>query len=114
MSGFNDQVQRLAKHVHNGELLAQTDVSAFVAAVADKVERLQAIVDRLPLDAEGNPVTPERELVSVYYGVQQEPRRVCEIRAGGWRFYGSSWYAEGELSRQCYGSTEAAEKARAT
>jgi hypothetical protein len=79
---------------------------------ADAIDRLQATIDRLPKDADGNPVTPEDELVSTHYGTIQRPRRVCEIRAGGWRFYGSNWYEQGDAGRLCYGSTDAAEKAR--
>ena len=45
MTKFNDQVQRLAAHVPNGELLALTDIIAFAEAVADKLDRLQAIVE---------------------------------------------------------------------
>lgn len=77
-----------------------------------EIRRLQAIVARLPTDAEGNPVTPEAELVATHYGEICRPRMVCDIHKGGWRFYGSSWYAEGDADRACYGSTEAAEKAR--
>lgn len=80
---------------------------------ANEIERLRAIEYRLPKDAEGNPVTPEVELVSSYYrDIVDFPQRVCEIRAGGWRFYGSSWYDADDPNRKCYGSLEAAEKAR--
>lgn len=79
---------------------------------ADEIERLQAIVNRLPKDAEGNPVTPECELVATHYQHICQPRRVCEIRAGGWRFYGSSWYEQGDKNRLCYRTREAAEAAR--
>ena len=80
--------------------------------MAAEIQRLREIADRLPKDADGNPVTPEAELVSTHYGEIYRPRRVCEIRAGGWRFYGSSWYKEGDADRACYGSAEAAEKAK--
>lgn len=76
-------------------------------------ELRRAIVARLPKDAEGNVVYPGRDLVSTYCGTIHAPRVVTEIRIAGWRFGGSAWYVESDPLRPCYGSTDAAEKARA-
>jgi hypothetical protein len=43
---FQQAVARLASKIQNGELLAQTNVTAFVDAVADKIERLQRELNR--------------------------------------------------------------------
>lgn len=79
MTEFQTQVARLAGCIPNGELLAQTDPAAFVSAVVAEIERLQrvatketercmdleAIANRLPKDAEDNPIVLGDELFTL-------------------------------------------------
>lgn len=81
-------------------------------AETERFMELRAILALLPKDAQCNAVYPGRELVSTYCDSIQQPRIVMEIREHAWRFCGSGWYIEGDDVRPCYGSVEAAEKAR--
>ena len=112
MSGFNDQVQRLARHIPNGELLARTDVSAFVSAVADKIERLQATVDRLPTLVELAGTDAIRNFIQHGHEMSERDCLPSLYRRGDvWRYHrriaGNEWEDVAD-------PIEAAEKARET
>jgi len=97
------------------EIELQVEVGRLQAMATKETERcmeIEAIVDWLPKDAEGNAVYPGRALVSTYYGTIQQPRMVIEVWRDGWTLGGSSKYMANDPGRQCYGSIEAAEKAR--
>ena len=82
------------------------------AELRAEVERLSAVVDRLPKTADGVPVVPGMELASTYGQWCSQPlREVVEVRQGSWRFADSGWYREGEPDRLCYTTTELAKAA---
>ena len=65
-----------------------------------KIERLQAIVDRLPKTADGVPIVPGMEVWSWMGDAGLMSTEITRIGKGG-------WFAA------CYSTREAAEKARA-
>lgn len=88
------------------------DAGSALYCVFCELERLQGIEAALPKDAEGNAVYPGRQLVSTHYGSIQQPRTVVEIWTDGWTLGASTKYRANDPDRPCYGSVEAAEKAR--
>lgn len=75
------------------------DCSDALMQAADEIERLRAIVDRLPKTADGVPIYPGMTVWALIPGLEISDAEVQVVGIGGvWRY--------------CYSTREAAEKAR--
>ena len=99
MSELSDRLRSL------GETMSGSSGGYLCCECADENDRLQAIVDRLPRDAEGNPIFP----LDVRY--RKSGFRVVIWKIGVEYVFGSDGSVHEPKS--LYGSPEAAEKARA-
>lgn len=102
---------------------AMNDAEEFSMEAKELIRDLLAIVERLPVTADGVPVVPEQDIVWVYEdGYYLHKRRIVwrynpkakAARKNGWwtsPIYGHTEWSELRVS-ECYSSVEAAEAAR--
>lgn len=81
-------------------------------AVAVEIERLQAIVNKLPVTKDGVPVVPGTDCVWIDTGVVGL-RASGDIDRNGWASFGDNYgCCRSRRTTECYSTREAAEQAR--